>query len=185
MDGAGVDVQILSIAPPGTHVLPAREAVALSREANGRASEAIDRYPTRLRATTTLPMSDPDAAVPSFIVRGTCDRHPDLQIVLGHWGEMLLFALLQIERSTNVTAGVVVSSSDQTELAPARDSALRVMFVLSRCRPIGLLIFTATLTLALPDLLVGDVGLWWAHGRGASPKDSTKAISSAATAPNL
>ena len=28
-----------------------------------------------------------------LIARGTFDRHPDLQIVLGHWGEMLLFWL--------------------------------------------------------------------------------------------
>ena len=26
-----------------------------------------------------------------LIVRGTLDRHPDLQLVLGHWGELLLF----------------------------------------------------------------------------------------------
>jgi predicted TIM-barrel fold metal-dependent hydrolase len=26
-------------------------------------------------------------------VRGTFDRHPDLQLVLGHWGELLLFWL--------------------------------------------------------------------------------------------
>ena len=25
------------------------------------------------------------------VLRGTFDRHPDLQLVLGHWGEMLLF----------------------------------------------------------------------------------------------
>jgi hypothetical protein len=189
MDEAGVDVQIISIAPPGTHGLPAREAVALSRDANDRASEAADRHPTRLRAMTTLPMSDADAAVaelqrtanapahvgimsygrsgeralddpvyddllaiaaslrrPVFIhpqippnavreasyrgfdpttelalatfgwgwhieaglaalrliVRGTFDRHPDLQIVLGHWGEMLLFALDRIDSLSNV-----------------------------------------------------------------------------------
>ena len=189
MDAAAVDVQIVSIAPPGTNGLPAREAVALSRDANDRASEAVDRYPTRLRAMTTLPMSDPDAAVaelertatapghvgvmsygrsgeralddpvydellataarlrrPVFIhpqippnavreasyrgfdpttdlalatfgwgwhieaglaalrliVRGTFDRHPDLQIVLGHWGEMLLFALDRVDSLSNV-----------------------------------------------------------------------------------
>jgi uncharacterized protein len=189
MDAAGVDVQIISLAPPGTHGLPAREAVALSRDANDRASEAVDRYPTRLRAMTTLPMSDPDAAVaelqrtanarahvgimsygrsgerplddpvyddllataarlrrPVFvhpqippnavraasyggfdpttdlalatfgwgwhieaglatlrlILRGTFDRHPDLQIVLGHWGEMLLFALDRVDSLSNV-----------------------------------------------------------------------------------
>jgi uncharacterized protein len=189
MDVAGVDVQIVSIAPPGTHGLPARDAVALSREANDRASEAVSRYPTRLRAMTTLPAPDPDAALaelertakatahvgvmsygrsgerplddpaydellaaaaalrrPVFIhpqippnavreasyrgfdpitdlglatfgwgwhleaglaalrliLRGTFDRHPDLQIVLGHWGEMLLFALDRIDGLSNV-----------------------------------------------------------------------------------
>jgi predicted TIM-barrel fold metal-dependent hydrolase len=189
MDAAGVDVQIISIAPPGTGGLPPRDAVALSRDANDRATEAVGRYPTRLRAMTTLPLSDPDAAVaelrrtadapahvgvmaygrsgdrplddPAFddvlaaaaglrrpvfvhpqippdpvreacyrgfdpttelalatfgwgwhieaglaalrlIVRGTFDRHPDLQIVLGHWGEMLLFALDRIDSLSNV-----------------------------------------------------------------------------------
>ncbi|MFF8373237.1 amidohydrolase family protein [Streptomyces lydicus] len=193
MDSAGIDLQILSIAPPGTHGLPAREAVALSREANDRASEAVGRHPTRLRAMTTLPMSDPAAAVtelqrlanspahvgimsygrsgdrplddpaydellataaglgrPVFlhpqipsnavrdasyrgfdptvelalatfgwgwhieaglaalrlILRGTFDRHPDLQIVLGHWGEMLLFALDRVDSLSNVATGL-------------------------------------------------------------------------------
>ncbi|MFB7629367.1 amidohydrolase family protein [Streptomyces sp. NPDC056149] len=189
MDAAGVDVQILSVAPPGTHGLPAREAVALSREANDRASEAVRRHPTRLRVMTTLPMSDPDAAVaelrrtanapghvgimsygrsgerplddpandellaaaaelgrPVFlhpqippdavraasyrgfdptldlalatfgwgwhieaglaalrlILRGAFDRHPDLQVVLGHWGEMLLFALDRVDSLSHI-----------------------------------------------------------------------------------
>ncbi|MEK2476716.1 amidohydrolase family protein [Streptomyces noursei] len=193
MDAAGIDLQILSIAPPGTHGLPPREAIALSREANDRASEAVDRHPTRLRAMTTLPMSDPDAAVaelqrtanapahvgimsygrsgdrplddpaydellataasmgrPVFlhpqipphavrdasyrgfdpsvelalatfgwgwhieaglaalrlILRGTFDRHPDLQIVLGHWGEMLLFALDRVDSLSNIATGL-------------------------------------------------------------------------------
>ena len=191
MDAAGVDVQILSIAPPGTYGLPAREAAALSREANDRAREAVYRFPTRLRAMTTLPMSDPHAAMaelersakapghvgimsygrsgdrplddpvyddllataaslrrPVFIhpqippnavreasysgldptidlalatfgwgwhieagiaalrliVRGTFDRHPDLQIVLGHWGELLLFWLDRIDGISNVAS---------------------------------------------------------------------------------
>jgi len=180
MDAAGIDVQILSLAPPGTHGLPAAEASALAREANDQASAAVRQYPDRFRALTTLPMSDPGAALaelertatatghvgimsygrsgdrplddpanddvlaaaaqlrrPIFIhpqippdavrdasyrgfdpmtglalatfgwgwhmeaglaalrliARGTFDRHPDLQIVLGHWGEMLLFWL--------------------------------------------------------------------------------------------
>ncbi len=193
MDAAGIDLQIVSIAPPGTGELAAPEAIALSREANDLASEAVGRHPTRLRAMTTLPMSDPAAAAaelrrtaddpahvglmtygrtgerplddpayeellglaaalgrPVFIhpqlppaavreasyggfdpivglslatfgwgwhieaglaalrliLRGTFDRHPDLQIVLGHWGEMLLFALDRADSLSNVAASL-------------------------------------------------------------------------------
>lgn len=189
MDAAAIEVEIVSIAPPGTGGLPAAEAIALSREANDRAADAVARHPERLRAMTTLPMADPHAAVaelersvtlpghvgimaygrsgdvplddpahdellaaaarlrrPVFIhpqippaavrdasyrgfdptlelalstfgwgwhieaglaalrliVRGTFDRHPDLQIVLGHWGEMLLFALDRADSLSNV-----------------------------------------------------------------------------------
>ena len=189
MDAAGTDMQILSVAPPGTHGLTGAEAVALSREANDQAGDAIKTFPTRLRALITLPMSHPDAALaelercaaipgmvgimsygrsgdrplddpgyaeliaaaarlrlPIFlhpqipppqvrnasysgfdpvtdlslatfgwgwhieagtaalrlILRGTFDRHPELQIILGHWGEMLLFALDRIDSLSNV-----------------------------------------------------------------------------------
>jgi uncharacterized protein len=189
MDAAGVDVAVISLAPPGTGGLPAREAVALSRDANDRASEAVERYPARLRAMTTLPTSDPDAALaelertvgapghvgimtygrsgdrplddPAYddllaaaaslrrpvyihpqippnavrtasysgfgpvidlglatfgwgwhveaglaalrlILRGTFDRHPDLRVVLGHWGEMLLFWLDRVDSLSGV-----------------------------------------------------------------------------------
>jgi predicted TIM-barrel fold metal-dependent hydrolase len=177
MDEQGIDIQVLSLAPPATGALAASEALALSREANDRAAEAVSRYPSRFRAFSTLPMSRPDAVageleraaglgfvgamvygrtgerqldVPAYdeffataaalgqpifihpqiptrairqasysgfdpitelglatfgwgwhleaalaalrlIVRGTFDRHPELQIVLGHWGELLLF----------------------------------------------------------------------------------------------
>ncbi len=37
-------------------------------------------------------------------MRGTFDRHPQLQIVLGHWGEMLLFALDRVDSLSNVAA---------------------------------------------------------------------------------
>ncbi|HEY0239017.1 MAG TPA: amidohydrolase family protein [Friedmanniella sp.] len=177
MDEQGIDVAIVSLAPPGTQPLDAADAVPLCREANDAAAEAVRRHPTRLRAFATLPLVDPAAAVaeleraaglglvgtmvygrvgetplddPRFddvfaaaatlglpvfvhpqvpdprvreaqyggfdamtglalatfgwgwhleaalaalrlIVRGTFDRHPDLQLVLGHWGELLLF----------------------------------------------------------------------------------------------
>ena len=179
MDAQGIDVAVISHAPPGTQGLPATDAAPLCREANDAAAEAVARHPTRLRALATLPLSAPDAVageleravglghvgamvhgrsgdrhlddpvhddlfaaaaalrVPLFvhpqippdalrdvayrgldpltdlglatfgwgwhleaataalrlILRGTFDRHPDLQIILGHWGELLLFWL--------------------------------------------------------------------------------------------
>nr|WP_304787731.1 amidohydrolase family protein [Patulibacter sp.] len=189
MDTAGVEMQVLSIHPPGTSGLPVAESIALSRDANDRASDAVGRYPDRLRAMTTLPLPDPGAAAeelrrtagmpghvgvmtygrsgdrplddpayddllalaadlrrPVFvhpqippaavraasysgidptidlglatfgwgwhleagtavlrlILRGTFDRHPGLQVVLGHWGEMLLFALDRADGLSNV-----------------------------------------------------------------------------------
>jgi uncharacterized protein len=178
MDAAGIDVSILSVVTPATQALTGPEAIALAREANDEAADAVRAHPDRLRAFATLPTSDPQAAaaelercatrlghvgamvhgragtrtlddpayddlfataarlrqpifihpqIPSnelrdaayrgldpltdlalatfgwgwhmdaglsalrLILRGTFDRHPDLQLVLGHWGEMLLF----------------------------------------------------------------------------------------------
>jgi predicted TIM-barrel fold metal-dependent hydrolase len=177
MDEQGVDMQILSVAPPATGPLDPADAVSLSRETNDIALEAVRGNPARLRAMSTLPMAEPSAVageleraaglgavgamvygrtgettlddpvyrdlfataerldqpifihpqIPSravrqaaysgfdpmtdlalstfswgwhleaglaalrLIVAGTFDRHPDLKIVLGHWGELLLF----------------------------------------------------------------------------------------------
>jgi predicted TIM-barrel fold metal-dependent hydrolase len=54
-----------------------------------------------------------DAAVAALrlILRGTFDRHPDLQVVLGHWGEMLLFWLDRADSLSRV-AGLQQSVSD-------------------------------------------------------------------------
>ncbi len=178
MDAAGIDVSILSVVTPATQALPAREAIALARDANDEATDSVRAHPARFRALATLPTSDPQAAaaelercatrlghvgamvhgrtgtrplddpayddlfataarlhqpifihpqIPSnqlrdaayrgldplldlglatfgwgwhldaglsalrLILRGTFDRYPGLQLVLGHWGEMLLF----------------------------------------------------------------------------------------------
>jgi predicted TIM-barrel fold metal-dependent hydrolase len=179
MDEQGIDIQILGLAPPGTGPLAPADAIALSREANDLAAEAVRRHPSRLRALSTLPMAAPNAVaaeleraaslgcvgamvygrtgetplddrcyddlfataaargqpifihpqIPSnavrtaaysglgpmtnlalstfawgwhveaalsalrLIARGTFDRHPALNIILGHWGELLLFWL--------------------------------------------------------------------------------------------
>jgi uncharacterized protein len=177
MDAQGVDVQVLSLAPPGTQGLDAADAVVLSREANDEVAATVAASPGRFRAFATLPLADPHAAAaeleraaglglvgvmlhgrtgdvliddprydelwtvaerlgqPVFIhpqipprsvrdasysglgdlpdlamatfgwgwhleagtaalrlmARGVLDRHPTLQLVLGHWGELLLF----------------------------------------------------------------------------------------------
>ena len=179
MDAQGIDMAVVALTPPGTQALPAPEAVRLSRAANDAAAAAVEQYPSRFRALSSLPMSAPDqvageleraaglghvgtmvygrsgelvlddpayddffataarlgqpvfihpqlpspalrdAAYRGFepmtelalaafgwgwhleaataalrlIIRGTFDRHPDLQVILGHWGELLLFWL--------------------------------------------------------------------------------------------
>jgi predicted TIM-barrel fold metal-dependent hydrolase len=37
-----------------------------------------------------------------LILRGTFDRHPELQLVLGHWGELLLFWMDRVDSLSNV-----------------------------------------------------------------------------------
>jgi predicted TIM-barrel fold metal-dependent hydrolase len=57
-----------------------------------------------------------DAALAALrlIIRGTFDRHPDLQIVLGHWGEMLLFWLDRADSLSRI-AGLQRSVSEYVQ----------------------------------------------------------------------
>lgn len=57
MDAAGIDMQIISLAPPGIGTLDG----AHSREANDRAAELVRQHPTRFRAFAALPMAQPGA----------------------------------------------------------------------------------------------------------------------------
>ncbi|HEY3684446.1 MAG TPA: amidohydrolase family protein [Streptosporangiaceae bacterium] len=197
MDDQGIDMQVISLAPPATGPLDAADAVPLSRDINDLAAEAVRRHPSRLRAMSTLPMAEPSAAageleraaglgcvgtmvygrtgetplddpryddlfaaaaalgqpvfihpqIPSrairdaayagfdpmtslalstfgwgwhleaalaalrLIARGTFDRHPGLQIVLGHWGELLLFWADRVDSLTRI-AGLQRKPSD-------------------------------------------------------------------------
>jgi uncharacterized protein len=54
---------------------------------------------------------DAATAALRLILRGTFDRHPQLQIVLGHWGEMLLFWLDRANSLSRI-AGLQRSVSD-------------------------------------------------------------------------
>lgn len=63
MDGARIDVQVLSIAPPlFGYDLPTPLAVALAREVNDDLAHLVSGAPQRFRGLATLP-ADPDAAV--------------------------------------------------------------------------------------------------------------------------
>jgi uncharacterized protein len=54
---------------------------------------------------------DAATAALRLILRGTFDRHPDLQVVLGHWGEMLLFWLDRADSLSRI-AGLQRAVSD-------------------------------------------------------------------------
>jgi predicted TIM-barrel fold metal-dependent hydrolase len=54
---------------------------------------------------------DAGLAALRLILRGTFERHPDLQVVLGHWGEMLLFWLDRANSLSGI-AGMQRSVSD-------------------------------------------------------------------------
>jgi 2,3-dihydroxybenzoate decarboxylase len=62
MDEGGIDVQVLSHAPPGAQALNGSDAVSLTRSANDFLHEAVNRHPTRYAAFASLPTIDPIAS---------------------------------------------------------------------------------------------------------------------------
>ncbi len=62
MDGAGVDLQVISHGNPGVQRMDAETAVPLARQANDGLAEMISAYPDRFAAFATLPTPDPAAA---------------------------------------------------------------------------------------------------------------------------
>src|SRR3984885_11349677 len=62
MDAAGTELSIWSVVTPATQALSGREAIALAREANDEAADAVRAHPARFRAFATRPTSDPQAA---------------------------------------------------------------------------------------------------------------------------
>lgn len=62
MDEAGVDIQVLSHAAPGTHRMDPESAVRYAGNVNDRLRDAISIHPRRFAGFATLPASDPQAA---------------------------------------------------------------------------------------------------------------------------
>jgi predicted TIM-barrel fold metal-dependent hydrolase len=62
MDAAGVDIQVISHAPPGTQQMNPETAVELAARANDRLRAAVDARPDRFAGFATLPTPDPQGA---------------------------------------------------------------------------------------------------------------------------
>jgi len=61
MDEAGIDIQVLSHAPPAAQRFDAETSVALSTRANDRLADTVATNPERFAAFATLPTPDPKA----------------------------------------------------------------------------------------------------------------------------
>ncbi|WP_405421738.1 amidohydrolase family protein [Streptomyces erythrochromogenes] len=63
MDRAGVDLQVLSVAPQSPHLAAESDAVAVARAANDGYAELTARFPGRFRFFAALPLPHADAAL--------------------------------------------------------------------------------------------------------------------------
>jgi predicted TIM-barrel fold metal-dependent hydrolase len=66
MDQLGIDVQVLSNAPPGTQLMDAETGVRVARRANDNLHEICQLYPDRFAGFAMLPTADPDASADEF-----------------------------------------------------------------------------------------------------------------------
>ena len=62
MDDAGIDIQVLSHAPPAAQRFDAETSVELSTRANDRLADTVATQPDRFAAFATLPTPDPKAS---------------------------------------------------------------------------------------------------------------------------
>jgi len=69
MDGAGIDMQVLSLQYPGTEQCEPDEAVAIARDANDCLAAAVKKHPTRFAGFAALPTGAPDKAAAELEAR--------------------------------------------------------------------------------------------------------------------
>jgi len=62
MDGAGIDMQVLSLTAPGVEQLDPVAAVAAAREANEQLAVAVQKHPARLAGFATVAVAVPQEA---------------------------------------------------------------------------------------------------------------------------
>ncbi len=63
LEDEGIDMQVLTLTSPGTHLSPPAQSVALSRIVNDSFAKIMRNNPDRFTALGTLPLNDPGAAV--------------------------------------------------------------------------------------------------------------------------
>lgn len=63
MDSAGIDMQVLSVTPPGVEQSTGTEAIQLAKEVNDTLAQAIAHFPARFAGFAAIPTADPTAAV--------------------------------------------------------------------------------------------------------------------------
>ena len=64
---AGVDMQVITLTTPGTHVEDPATALKLARMVNDAFAKVVAEKPGRFAALATLPLNDPAASVDEFI----------------------------------------------------------------------------------------------------------------------
>jgi aminocarboxymuconate-semialdehyde decarboxylase len=63
LDEAGIDLQIITLTTPGTHIETPARAVALAQMVNDRFADVVTTRGKHFRALATLPLNDPAASV--------------------------------------------------------------------------------------------------------------------------
>ena len=63
LDEAGIDLQIITLTTPGTHIETPSRAVALAQMVNDRFADVVATRAKHFRALATLPLNDPAASV--------------------------------------------------------------------------------------------------------------------------
>jgi aminocarboxymuconate-semialdehyde decarboxylase len=63
LDEAGIDLQIITLTTPGTHIETPARAVALAQMVNDRFADVVATRGKHFRALATLPLNDPAASV--------------------------------------------------------------------------------------------------------------------------
>jgi predicted TIM-barrel fold metal-dependent hydrolase len=63
LEEAGIDLQIITLTTPGTHIESPARAVALAQMVNDRFADVVATRGKQFRALATLPLNDPAASV--------------------------------------------------------------------------------------------------------------------------